>query len=164
VVFYASCTKYPKTSHPRPIVHLKLMLSDLTTVFEKMFHVSFVLCYFFLGIFAFLFGCTSIFFLCFILHLFDSLKAWIKDLFRGCIFHVGGQGFVYLFVYKIKPVRATDAPAGSFQCLLQYLNLRSCFVIDTLETGGLFLDHTWTHRPHRKSMYSPPPPPILRIL
>jgi hypothetical protein len=34
---------------------------------------------------------------------------------------------------------------------------RSC-VIDKLETGVSFLDHTWTHRPHRKSMYSPPPP------
>jgi hypothetical protein len=59
------------------------------------------------------------FFLCFILHLFDPFKAWIKDLFRGCIFHVGDQGFVYLFVYKIKLVMATYAPAGSFQCLLQ---------------------------------------------
>jgi len=79
-----------------------------------MFHVSFVLCYFFLGIF----GYTTIFFLYFILHLFDSFKAWIKDLFRGCIFHVGDQGFVYLSVYKIKLVRATYAPGGSFQCLL----------------------------------------------
>jgi hypothetical protein len=40
---------------------------------------------------------------------------------------VGDQGFVYLFVYKIKLVRATDAPAGAFQCLLQYLDLRFLF-------------------------------------
>jgi hypothetical protein len=70
---------------------------------------------------VFLFGCTSSFL--FISRLFDQFKAWIKDLFRGCVIHVGDQGFVYLFVYKIKLVRATYTPAGSFQCLLQYLNL-----------------------------------------
>jgi hypothetical protein len=69
----------------------------------------------------------NIFSLLFILHLFDSFKVWIKDLSPGCIFHVGGQGFVYLLVYKIKLVRATYAPAGSFQCLLQYRNLRFLF-------------------------------------
>lgn len=74
---------------------------------------------FFLEIFIFLFGCTTIFFVClFVLHLFDSFKARIKDLFRGCIFHVGDQGFVYLFVYEIRLVRATYAPGGSFQSLL----------------------------------------------
>jgi hypothetical protein len=124
VVFDAACTKCLKTPHRRPNVDLKWML--LTTAPEKYF-MSLVLCYFFLGIFGFLFVCTSIFFLCCILHLFGKFKAWIKDLFRGCIFHVGDQGFVYLFVYKIKPVRATRAPAGSFHCLLQYLNLRLLF-------------------------------------
>jgi len=107
-----------QTSHPKPIVDLKCRLSDLTTVSEKYFmSLSFFVISFWVSL-PFFLDVQQSCFLCFVSHLFDSFKAWIKDLFRGCIFHVGDQGFMYLFVYKITLVRATYAPGGSFQCLL----------------------------------------------
>jgi hypothetical protein len=107
VVFDGACTKCPKTSHPRPIVDIKWMLSDLTTVPEK---CVMSLAFFVISVWEFLpffLDVHRYFSFAFTLHLFDSFKAWIKDLFRGCVVRVGEQGFVYLFVYKIKLVMAT---------------------------------------------------------
>ena len=133
------------------------MLSDLTKVSEKCFMS---LSFFVISFWEFLDIQQSFFFILFYIYLIHSRPGsktcseaassmWATKASCTCLFtklNLSG------------PLMHPAAVSSVFCNTLTFdFYFRSCCVTDTLETGVWFLDHTWTHRSHCKSMYSPPP-------